>query len=115
MPTSTNLTSSKSTLQCLHVVVHIFHGIGSCIIPSASSPPQVDRIWGIQGSCYNIPKAVFYLRKGTISTSTPLPTLMLNTPIVVYYDIQGILKNRGGWGFSIRERGLVPLHCTLKS
>ena len=23
-----------------------------------------DRIWGIPGSCYNIPKAIFYLLKG---------------------------------------------------
>ena len=28
------------------------------------SPPQVDRIWGIMGSYYNIPKAIFYLLKG---------------------------------------------------
>ena len=26
--------------------------------------PQVDRIWGIWGSYYNIPNAVFYLLKG---------------------------------------------------
>ena len=26
----------------------------------AQSPPQVDRIWGIWGSYYNIPKALFY-------------------------------------------------------
>ena len=28
------------------------------------SPPYVDRIWGIWGSYYNIPKAIFYLLKG---------------------------------------------------
>ena len=28
------------------------------------SPPQVDRIWGIWGSYYNLPKAIFYLLKG---------------------------------------------------
>ena len=28
------------------------------------SPPQVDRIWGIWGSYFNIPKAMFYLLKG---------------------------------------------------
>ena len=28
------------------------------------SPPEVDRIWGIWGSYYNIPKAIFYLLKG---------------------------------------------------
>ena len=33
-----------------------------CIKPS--SPPRVDRIWGIWGSYYNIPKAIFYLLKG---------------------------------------------------
>ena len=27
-------------------------------------PPQVDRIWGISGSCSNIPKAILYLLKG---------------------------------------------------
>ena len=28
------------------------------------SPPQVDRIWGIWGSYYNMPKAIFYVLKG---------------------------------------------------
>ena len=28
------------------------------------SPPEVDRMWGIWGSCYNTPKAIFYLLKG---------------------------------------------------
>ena len=28
-----------------------------------SPPPYVDRIWGIWGSYYNIPKAIFYLLK----------------------------------------------------
>ena len=28
------------------------------------SPPSVDRMWGICGSYYNIPKAIFYLLKG---------------------------------------------------
>ena len=27
-------------------------------------PPKVDRIWGIWGLSYNIPKAIFYLLKG---------------------------------------------------
>ena len=27
------------------------------------SPPLVDRIWDISGSCYNMPKAIFYLLK----------------------------------------------------
>ena len=27
-------------------------------------PPLVDRIWGIRGSYYDIPKAIFYLLKG---------------------------------------------------
>ena len=27
-------------------------------------PPLVDRIWGLWGSYYNIPKAIFYLLKG---------------------------------------------------
>ena len=37
----------------------------SCCHPfKISSPPLVDRIWGIWGSYYNIPKAIFYLLKG---------------------------------------------------
>ena len=28
------------------------------------SPPYVDRIWGIWGSYYNVPRAIFYLLKG---------------------------------------------------
>ena len=32
------------------------------------SPPEVDRIWGIWGSSYNIPKAIFYLLKGDFSS-----------------------------------------------
>ena len=28
------------------------------------SPPEVDRIWGIRGCSYNIPKAIFCLVKG---------------------------------------------------
>ena len=32
--------------------------------PLAYSPPQVDTIWGIWGSNYNIPRAIFYLLKG---------------------------------------------------
>ena len=27
------------------------------------SPPSVDRIWGVWGSYYDIPKAIFYLLK----------------------------------------------------
>ena len=30
-------------------------------------PLKVDRIWGIWGSYYNIPKAIFYLLKGDYS------------------------------------------------
>ena len=30
----------------------------------AFSPPQVDRLWGIWGSYYDIPKAIVYLLKG---------------------------------------------------
>ena len=26
--------------------------------------PKIDKIWGIRGSDYNIPKAIFYLLKG---------------------------------------------------
>ena len=31
---------------------------------SVYRPPEVDRIWGIRGSYYNIPRAIFYLLKG---------------------------------------------------
>ena len=31
------------------------------------SPPEVDRIWGIWGFYYNVPKAMFYLLKGDYS------------------------------------------------
>ena len=33
-------------------------------IYTAYSPPKVDRIWGVWGPYYNIPKAIFYLLKG---------------------------------------------------
>ena len=36
------------------------------VLLSTYSPPSVDRIWGIWGSYYNIPKAIFYLLKGAI-------------------------------------------------
>ena len=32
------------------------------------SPPQVDRIWGIWGSYYTIPQAIFYLLNGAYKT-----------------------------------------------
>ena len=31
---------------------------------SVYRPPEVDRIWGIRGSYYHIPRAIFYLLKG---------------------------------------------------
>ena len=34
-----------------------------------SSPPEVDRIWGMWGSYYNIPKPLFYLLKEDYSLS----------------------------------------------
>ena len=34
--------------------------------PKTYSPPQVDTIWGIWGSYYNILKAVFHLHKGEL-------------------------------------------------
>ena len=33
-----------------------------------ASPPNVDRIWGICGSYFNIPKAIFYLLTGDYIT-----------------------------------------------
>ena len=33
------------------------------------SPTYVDRIWGIWGSCYNMPKAIFYRGTRTILTT----------------------------------------------
>ena len=35
----------------------------------AYSPAQVDNIWAIWGSYYNIPKAIFYLLKGDYRVS----------------------------------------------
>ena len=32
--------------------------------------PEVDRIWGIWGSYYHIPKATFYLLKGDYKPNT---------------------------------------------
>ena len=43
----------------------------------AYSPPYLDRIWGIWGSCYNIPQAVFYLLKGNVRFLTQL-TIRVN-------------------------------------
>ena len=34
---------------------------------NAFSPPGVDRIWGIWGPDYDIPKTIFYLLKGDYS------------------------------------------------
>ena len=57
------LPSSKFKLMyvfmyvCMYVC--IFTYIYMCV-----EPPEVDRIWGIWGSYYNIPKTVFYLIKG---------------------------------------------------
>ena len=38
------------------------------------SPPWVDRIWGICGSDYYVPKAIFYLLKGGYRLSLEIPT-----------------------------------------
>ena len=40
--------------------------------PKPYSPPKVDRIWGIWGSYYNIPKTIFYLLKGDYSSKGSL-------------------------------------------
>ena len=32
--------------------------------PPDYSPPEIDRLWGIWGSYFSIPKAIFYLLKG---------------------------------------------------
>ena len=32
--------------------------------PKSCTTPEVDRIWGIWGSCYNTPEATFFLLKG---------------------------------------------------
>ena len=34
-----------------------------------SSPPKVDRIWGIWGSYFNVPKAIVYLLEGDYQAS----------------------------------------------
>ena len=43
------------------------------------SPPQVDRIWGIWGSYYNIPKAIFYLLKGDYTTTCTIIIISILT------------------------------------
>ena len=35
-----------------------------CELGLEGCSPQVDRIWGIRASCFNILKAIFYLVKG---------------------------------------------------
>ena len=35
------------------------------------SPPYADRIWGIWGTYYNIPKAILYLLKGDYRLKGP--------------------------------------------
>ena len=39
-------------------------GSGIFLAPKPYSPPEVERIWGMWGSYYNIPKPIFYLLKG---------------------------------------------------
>ena len=52
--------------------------------PKAYSPPEVDRIWGIWESEYNIPKAIFHLLKGDYTPDArnlnPKPQTMNPTP-----------------------------------
>ena len=40
------------------------------LLARTSSPSQVDRIWGIWGSYYTMPKAVFYLLQGDYSPTS---------------------------------------------
>ena len=39
-------------------------GVAGYALAMNYNPPEVDRIWGIWGSLYNIPKAIFYLLNG---------------------------------------------------
>ena len=54
---------SGSTAHFVHKSLHS----GQCQL--VYSPPLVDRIWGIWGSYYDMPKAIFYLLKGDYSTT----------------------------------------------
>ena len=58
-------TGSSGTDSLRQPPVNILNGDGcqqfSYNLYSTYSPPQVDRIWGVWGSCYNILKAIFYL------------------------------------------------------
>ena len=42
------------------------------------SSPLVDRIWGVWGSYYNIPKAIFYLLRG-LYTLNPKKNIAFST------------------------------------
>ena len=51
---------------CLPTKLHVY-GYAARVsrnMPTRSAP-EVDYIWGIWGSSYNIPKAIFYLLKGS--------------------------------------------------
>ena len=46
------------------LVIRILGLQASMLKSGIYSPTKVDRIWGIWGPCYNIPKAILYLLKG---------------------------------------------------
>ena len=54
-------TTNAQDLKCLKTRPYLY------------SPPYVERIWGMWGSYYTIPKAIFYLLKGDYKTYTLIP------------------------------------------
>ena len=60
--------------------------LSSCqvdMMPVAYSPPSVDRIRGIWGSHYTVPKAIFLLLKGE-HTPLAIPTLIIHHPLDLF-------------------------------
>ena len=64
------------------------------------SPPEVDRIWGIWGSYYNIPKAIFYLPKGDYRVKGDNVSSMLS--LGVSEGLQGVF-NRAHMGHGLNS------------
>ena len=57
-------TFSRPTVGARHHDKHFVLGEWTC------SPPSVDRIWGIWGSYYDMPRAIFYLLEGDLPPGT---------------------------------------------
>ena len=70
------------------------------------NPPEVNRIWGIWGSDYNVPKDVFYLLKGDYRGFTVQALRMLSGPST-WIGISGLgVKYSAQQGESFRRVGI---------